>query len=415
MGLDAVHIDEVAAFAGRIARSVDDEEHDALAETVWDGWLDPLTTGGRTVLAPLGEQRLRSVATEDIALIDRPYPTSHGIDSGTINPTAFKNGLVLDIAQAAMGATPSDLDLHRSRSLVATVHTNDPTTKVDEDWATYDDGHSRRLVTTAPQVDRYADVVVHALSLYLAEGSHARQHVDRVEDLLVLDGPLYPKQLFTWKRRYPELSGLLADTATPATIIENYVRLVETCIERDVPVVGFVKTPSPTLVTHTLREKADGIEAPWNDDIALFRRLLERYADGGRRTDVLTCTNWFVSRGGADRPFASDGDPLGVRRDLDPAAYEVTFFVCYDPRTDVCYRIEAPRAVTDDPDRRERLTRHLLSEIAGERGPPAAIQRADELARISRDGKAALGQKLERAFDSEQVHTYDEHRWDDSA
>jgi hypothetical protein len=125
-------------------------------------------------------------------------------------------------------------------------------------------------------------------------------------------------------------------------------------------------------------------------------------------------TNWFVSRGGADRPFASDGDPLGVTRERPTEDYEVTFFVCYDPRTDICYRIEAPRAITDDPDRRERLTRHLLSEIASERGPPAAIQRADELARIGRDAKAALGERLERAFDSEQVHTYDEHRWEET-
>jgi hypothetical protein len=421
MTLDAVHLDEVATMAARIARSVDESDRNALVETVWEDWLDPLrSVEDRVALEPLGEARLRTVDIEEIALIDRPYPTSHGVDSGTINPTAFKNGIVLDVAHAAMAATPSDLDLHRRRSIVTTLHADDVTVDVSEDWQPYDGGHSRRLVHTVPQVDRDADVAVHSIALSLAESEHVRHHLDRVEDLLLLDGPLYPTDLFTWSSRYPKLGKLLGDATAPATIVENYLRVVEDCLDGALPIVGVVKNPSSRTITDTLREKhrqGTGVDPTWSDDTAFFRQLLERYDTEReeRRTDVLTCTNWFVSRAGADRNFASDGDdPLSVERERDPADYEVTFCMVYDPRVDVCYRLEAPRALTADADRRERLIRQLLSEIASERGPPAAIGRADHLARIDAREKAALRRRLEDALDSERVQTYDDHRWDDA-
>jgi hypothetical protein len=421
MTLDAVHLDEVATMAARIARSVDESDRNALVESVWDDWLAPLrSVEDRVALEPLGEHRLRTVGLQEIALIDRPYPTSHGVDSGTINPTAFKNGVVLDVAHAAMAARPSDLDLHRRRSIVTTLHAEDVTVDVSEDWQPYDGGHSRRLLHTVPQVDRDADVAVHSIALSLAESEHVRHHFDRVEDLLLLDGPLYPTDLFTWSNRYPDLDELLGEATAPATIVENYLRVVEACLDRSLPIVGVVKNPRSRTITDTLREKhrqGSGVDPTWGDDTAFFRQLLERYdrERGQRRTDVLTCTNWFLSRAGADRNFASDADdPLGVERERDPADYEVTFCMVYDPRVDVCYRLEAPRGLTAAADRRERLTRQLLSEISSERGPPAAIQRADHLARIDAREKAALRRRLEDALDSERVQTYDDHRWDDA-
>jgi hypothetical protein len=416
MTLDPVHVDGIAQLAGAIARTVDDSDHADLAGTVWEEWLDPLTAGGRAVLEPLGEQRLRTVDIDDVALIEPPFETVHGLDSGTINPTTFKNGLVLDVAQAAMASVPSDLDLHRARSLVATVHAEDATVSPPEDWVRYDEGYGRRRVLLAPRINRYAEGVVHALSLYLAESEHALEHADRVEDLLLLDGPLYPKELLTWEDRDPELGDLARD-AKPRSVVENYVRLVETFLDRDVPVAGFVKNPASRLVTRTLREK--GVEAPWTDDTALFARLLERRnpdedharPGGNRRTDQLTFTSWFRSRGGADRQVAADGDALGVERRLDPLDYEVTFFVVYDPRRDLCYRVEAPYGITRDESHRRALTRQVLHDVAGSRGPPPAIEKADELARIGADEKTALRRKFEERFDSESIRTYDDARW----
>jgi len=410
MTLDPVHVEEVADLAGLLGRRVDDGDHDDLARTAFEKWLDPLEVDGRTVLAPLDERRLRTVTVDDVALVDAPYPTVHGLDSGTINPTTFKNGLVLDVAHAAMAADPSDLDLHRARSLVTTVHANDPTLSLGTDWVRRDEGYFRRKILHAPRVNRYAEGVVHALALYLAESSHALEHAESVSDCLLLDGPLYPKELLNWQDRDAEL-GALTTEAKPQAIVENYVHLVERMLDRDVALAGFVKNPSAKLITRTLRE--NGVDAPWVDDTAFFARLLAPNDRGDTEDHRLTFTNWFRSRGGSDRTLAADGDALGVDRQRDPADYEVTFFVVYDPREDLCYRIEAPAGLTRDADARDRLTRQILRDVAVSRGPPTVVGRADALARIGVDEKAALRRKFEERLDSAFVRTYDDVRWDE--
>ncbi len=204
MTLDPVHVDGIAQLAGQVGRTVETSDQGAVAEDVWENFLDPLWADGTEVLAPLDEQRRRKVPIEDVALEEPPYPTQHGLDSGTINPTTFKNGLVLDVAQAAMSAVPSDVDLHRARTIIMAVHTNDSTVQFDGDWRADDRGFARRRVLEVPQVDRYEQRVVHALALYLAESRHALTNADVVEDLFVLDGPIYPTGLLRWAERDAE-------------------------------------------------------------------------------------------------------------------------------------------------------------------------------------------------------------------
>jgi len=415
--LDPIHVDAIASLAGSVADTADDSDHGQFAETVFEQWLDPLMDRGQRVIEPLGEPRRQRVDIDAIALVDRPFETVHGIDSGTINPTAFKNGLVLDLAHAAMAAEPSDIETHRARTIVVTAHTNDPTQLSDSEWISYDRGHSRRRVIRAPRVNKYAEAVVHALALYFAEGHHALEHADRVDELLILDGPLYPKEVLSWRNRTPELEELTYE-ARPKRVLENYIRLVETFVDREVPIAGFVKNPTARVITSTLARKNTGFEAPWPDDTAFFTRLLERHhardahEEGRRRrTDELTFSSWFVSRGGPDETMAARGDALGVDRTLPAEAYEVTFCIIYDPRHDICYKIEAPYAVTKDETVRRKLTTQLLSEVAAERGPPRAVAKADELARISAAEKQSLRRKFETQFDSESLRTYDSIRW----
>ena len=432
MTLDPIHVENIARLAYGIAGDVDTTDHDDLAGRVWRDWLPELRRDGRVVIEPVDGHERRRAPIDDAALADRPFETVHGLDSGTINPTTFKNGLVVDVAHAAMASAPSDLDLHRDRTIVATVHAGDSTASFDGEWRERDDGHTRQRVLHAPRVNRYAEGVVHALALYLAEGTHALDHANEVDDLLVLDGPIYPKELFTWDDRNPEL-GALAREAKPRAVVEKYVRLVERFVERDVPLAGFVKNPSSGTIVRALARK--GVEPPWPDDTALFTRLLERRegdgegerggasGDGGapgdgardgrpdRVDDELTFTTWFRSRGGADATMAADGDALGIERELDPELYEPTFMVVYDPRTDVTYKLEAPYAFARDPSVRDRLTRQVLADVATTRGPPEAVGKADELARISATEKAALRRKFEERFDSDQQATYDDRRW----
>ncbi|WP_226010705.1 DNA double-strand break repair nuclease NurA [Halomicrobium salinisoli] len=409
MTLDPVHVDGIARLAGRIEKGVDESDHRDFAETVWEDFLDPLVADGRSVLEPVGERRRLRVDCEDAALQERPFPTQHGLDSGTINPTTFKNGLVIDVAQAAMSAVPSDLDLHRARTIVMTAHANDVSVALDGEWTMHDEGYVRERILQTPRVDRYEQDVVHALALYLAESEHALKQAEVVEDLMILDGPVYPTGLLQWADHDPELAELLVKEDV-LTVVENYVDLVEAFLDRGVPLIGFVKSTTSKAITRAVRD-AQG-SAPWANDAAFFTKLLEQRDDEGERvTDSLTCTNWFRSRVGTDSVMAADGDALGVERDLDPEAYEVTFFVVYDPREDILYRVEAPYGVTRDEETRDAITRQVLADVAAERGPPLAVNKADELARIGRDEKAALKEEIERRFDSERQREYDDVRW----
>jgi hypothetical protein len=410
MTLDPVHFDGIADLAGRISPRVDAADHADFADTVYEEFLDPLVAEDRRVLEPVADLRRRRIDVEDAALQAAPFETQHGLDSGTINPTTFTNGLVLDVAQAAMAAVPSELDLHRARTVVATVHSNDATVDCGEaDWTDFDDDYSRGRILQAPHVNRYEDAVVHALSLYLAEVTHAARRAEVVEDLLVLDGPIYPKGLLAWSGRHPELADLLVEDQRPRDVVASYIELVEAFVERDVPLVGFVKNGGAKTITRTVRRKT---RAPWVDDAAFFRRALERVDDDGERlTDQLTFTNWFRSRGGVDEPLSADGDALDLDRRLDPVDYEVTFCCVYDPREDQLFRVEAPAAFTRDADRREALSMQMLRDVAHERGPPLAVAKADELARIGREEKAALGRAIEERFDAERDRSYDDERW----
>ncbi len=409
MTLDPVHFDGIAGLAGRIDQRVDATDHGAFADTVFEEFLDPLWDDGVRVLEPLSDLRRRRIDVEAAALQEPRFPTQHGLDSGTINPTTFTNGLVLDVAQAAMAAVPSDLELHRARSVVATVHSNDATVDCGEDeWSMFDDGYSRGRVLQSPRVSRYEEAVVHALSLYLSEVSHAETQAEVVEDLLILDGPIYPKGLLAWSDRHPELADLLVEDERPRDVVERYVRLVERFAASETPLVGFVKNSASKAITRAVRRSE---RAPWVDDAAFFRRVLERSDGDERITDELTFTNWFLSRAGVDEPLSATADALGIERNRPPEEYEVTFFCIYDPRVDLVYRVEAPAVFTRQDELRERLTMQLLRDVAGERGPPPAVAKADELARISRDEKAALTRKIETTFEADVDRSYDDERW----
>jgi hypothetical protein len=406
MTLDPVHLEGVADMARRISHDVGDTDHRDEAVRAWEGFLDPLYDDGEVVLEPVGDLARRRAPTQELGLQENGFDVVHGLDAGTMTPRTFGNGLVLDVAQAAMSATPSDLTLHRSRTMVAALHSNDATVKPGgDDWFEHDDGYVRQRVVEAPGVSRYEKIVVHALSLYLAESEHAREHADDVSDLLVLDGPIYPKGILNWQARSDELASLLSESGVVRDILENYVALVESFVERDVPLAGFVKNTSSRGLVNTLKRKTN---APWAHDMAFFTRVLEPRDDA---TDELRWTNWFASRLGVDGALATLGDRLGLEFALDPADYEVCFFVVYDPRTEIGYKVETPRAFARDPERRRHLARYVLSEVAAERGPPLPVGKADDIAHIGRVGNESLISVLEDQFDAALDRNYDDHRW----
>ncbi len=405
MTLDPVHVDGIASLAGQLDSTADDDEHDRLADRVWAEFLDPLQADGSVVLEPIDALHRRRVEIEAIALLDPPYPTSHGLDAGTLNPTTYRNGAVVDLAHAAMAREPSDHDLHRARSIVAANHFSNGA-QTATDWETFDEEYCRQRWIAAPRVDRFAEAVVHSLALYRAESAHALEYFSEVEDLLLLDGPIYPKDLLRWQDRHRELRDRLVSERLPREIVTAYLDLVERARTADRPVVGFVKNPSSNRLTRTLRTA--GLPAPWFNDSALFRRILAPDAGREGSAESLRYTNWFHSRAGTDGTFATDGGIL----DLDvPAGAGVTFMAVLDPRDGTVYRVEAPAGVTEDADRRERITTMVLRGVSAERGPPRAIAKADALARIGRAERRSLREVVADRWDTEVDRTYDDRRW----
>ncbi|KZN25452.1 nuclease [Haladaptatus sp. R4] len=413
MTLDPVHFDGIAELADRIAYEGEERNHRELAREVWENFLDPLYHDGTEVLAPLSDLRRRCANVEELALEEDQFGTMHGLDSGTINPQPFKNGLVVDVAHAAMSSSPSNLDLHDSRTVVKAVHTNDMEPKFDTEWEQYGK-HSKRRIVHAPRQDDFEQDIVHALALYRAESRHALDHAEDVTEFLLLDGPMYPKGLLRWRDRGKILPDLFEESGQVRTILQNYVELVETFAEREVPLAGFVKNISAKSIIRTLRD-TERINTPWVHDAAFFSQVLERgeVVDGEyeRLTDDLTLTNWFVSRAGSDDFFGGTEAADYIDRRFAPEQYELTFCVIYDPRRDLLFKIEAPRIFTDDETCRRRIERQILKEIAVSRGPPTVISKADSLAQIGRNSRDSLITSFERSFDTKLDENYNNVRW----
>ncbi|GAA0310913.1 DNA double-strand break repair nuclease NurA [Halarchaeum salinum] len=412
MTLDPVHFAGIPELVRGVGGDVDEAEHRADAEAVWETYFDPLYDDG-AVLEPVTEQgRYLADLTEAGASVPT-FDAVHGLDSGTINPRAFKNGLVLDVAQAAMGVAPGDTDTHRHRTVITTMLRRDRTAAqraFDPDaWTRQDEGYWRGQAIDAPYVERNERAVVHALSLYLAESEHAHAHFEDVDEFLLLDGPLYPKLVTNWLDQNEELATLPAEDGLTRRVIENYLGLVERAVETDTVIGGFVKNVSARGIVRALDAKT---HAPWLDDAELFGQLLERRDERGERlTDDLAYTNWFLSRVGYDREFSTLGGRLDLDLALAPEAYEVAFCVLYDPRTDTVYKAELPRAFAEDDKVRERVTDQLVRDVAAANGPPAAIGRADELARISVREKRHLVDAMAEAMETEPREGYDVDRW----
>ncbi len=396
MTLDPVHFDGIATLTRQVDADFDDSDEDETANDLWSA-LDPLYMDGERKLYPVDSLERRCVPYEEMALVDDEYPTQHGLDSGTLNPTRFTNGLVVDVAHAAMASEPSDLDLHRSRTVVEAVYSSDHSTSLGEEGLSFDDDAADGYVVQAPsRMSRLQNEVVHAYALYLAESRHALEHLDDVDDLLFLDGPLYPKGVVKW---VGEGEAVVADAEPTKEVLENYTEMVERAVERGVPVVGFVKNPSGGQVVRALSG------SPWMDDASFFRFALKS------EDDVLGYTNWFVSEFYVDRgdPFASHPAEW-TEHSLDEEDYRPAYMAVHDPRDGLVFKAEAPLAFVGDEDTREALTRQVLKEVALNQ-VPRAVSKADSLARVESGQRKEMLRSLEQSLGVERDRGFDEERW----
>jgi len=396
MPLDPVHVDGIDSLARRIRDDHEDPEETSDLDELWD-FLDPLFEDGVPVFEPIDDHRRRSVGLDGIALVDDEFPTQHGLDAGTLNPRGFTNGLTLDVAHTATARVPSDLELHRRRTVFVAVHSNDHRVLFEDSWEPFDGDASSGRVVQAPRDTRNPREAAHVLALYLSESHHLADTFARVEDVLYLDGPLYPLGLLRWMEADPSLgrSDLVGEA------FSNYFGTYERALEDDVPVVGFVKNSTTSRLVRRLRD-ADGPPVPWSDDTGFFRHFLSAKEDG---EPGLKFTDWFVSRFYADAlldvapPFdASDEDLL-------PACMYV-----HDPRHGTVHRVEAPLGVVRDEATREAVTRQTLKEVALNR-VPRSVDKADSLARVSKEQRESLVRRFEKALGTTEERNYNRDRW----
>jgi hypothetical protein len=402
MPLDPVHVDGINSLARRIRDDYEDPDDSDDLDALWD-FLDPLRDGSGRVFAPVDELKKRAVALDGIALVDDEFPTQHGIDAGTLNPRSFTNGLTLDVAHTAGASVPSDLSLHRKRTIVTAVQSSDHSVVFEDSWDAFDDASADGRVVQAPRDTENARESTHVFSLYLSESTHLGKTYESADDLLYLDGPLYPLGLLRWL----DIDPTFGRSDLTGEIASNYFGTYERALSEDVPVVGFVKNPSCSRVVRRLRDA--GPPVPWSNDAGFFRHFLTNTSDEGEDADVakgdLTFTNWFVSRLYADELF-DVAPPLDTpREDLLPAVMYV-----HDPRHGTVHRAEAPLGFVRDEETRDAVTRQTLKEVALSR-VPRAVSKADALARVSNDQRESLVRRFEDALGTTEETNYDRDRW----
>lgn len=410
MTLDSVHFDAMVSIVGQVDRPGRQRDRHDLAERLWsEGMANPPDS---IPICPIGEPTREARPVNELAMEETPFDTTVAVDAGSLNPTTFQNGLVVDVAHAATASSPSDVDLHRKRTIVASIHGPPAEVRSIPEWIEFDDGHGRAKLLAAPSIEREEETAVHSLSLEAAELAQAINHGVEAGDLLLMDGSVYPAGLLHWIDRGGTLKETLYTEEGPRGVLQDAVDLIDRCRSREIPITGVVKnwtargivrglTSSPDLAVGTI---------PWPTDASLFQQLLSTVSD---ERLALRWSNWFAIEGGVGTGLGYAIEEYGLDANESGRAYDLAMMVVYDPRERLVFRIEAPQTLVEDQTIRDALTTHILAGIAREGGPPPTLRKADELARISRGERRNLKREFERAITSTEVPRYDDLRWGD--
>ncbi|WP_440764388.1 DNA double-strand break repair nuclease NurA [Natronorubrum sp. DTA7] len=369
-------------------------------------------TGG--TVEPLGDLSYSKTRKAELGTwTDDPWdgPT-YGVDASTTRPLEYNNGLVVDTAHAKLGVSGAgaDREPEQQGTVVTGVYLEDDDVTLHQE--TIKQGSVEGEIIRIPEMRQRTNVtsILTSTVQRLAEGQHARRCLDTVDGPLFLDGSVYPLSVIYWTLL--ERSGQGAPVGSwdlPTEVIEHYVAVIDTCYERDVPVLGVVKTSSMGEVTESLREKIKANElrgphgtlrdVPWLRDNQFIGEVLRDPS-----LDHLTYTSWFVQR---DVELRGDSFDLleAVSDELDhgqPDNYQRAFCYVRTPKTGNVFRIETPALFLTDEDRRDQIRLKALKEVARQSDVPRAVARADRIARISPDNRETIRdalQTVEPAFD----------------
>jgi len=365
-------------------------------------------TGGG--VEPIGEPTCYRTPIADLGRwSDDPWTgATYAIDASTTRPLEYTNGLITDMAYAKLGigGTGVDRSPERAGTIKSVVyHDDDENTLHGEEFQGDDDHVHAEIVPFQGGRERTRNLSksVSSVAQSLAEGEHARRHLDDIDGVLFLDGSLYPLSVLYWVLLdYTGDASPARSWDRPAEIVENYIEVIDTQYERGLPVVGVVKTSTTSQLVEALETKLDNHDVHTDDGLrpdVPWMRDHQFIADVLRDPSLnhLTYTSWFVStelqtgRLNSEllEPFA-DG-----LRNGNPGDYRRAFFFVRLPKSEFVFRIEAPLLLVREKDTRHEIQCKTLKEIAQRRDVPQSVARADRIARISSDNRKSIRRLLE--------------------
>jgi hypothetical protein len=439
MTLEPVHMHKISELAKRIDRSFEDEEPKTATDIY--SLLEELKLDGKTILKAVDRLFRGIVRTELMAQSEDPYPVTYACDSGSTNPKTYDSGLFVDFCHCGLGATPTDLDVQRCRTIVCAAYSSSQKVAMQatKGWETFDEGLGRaKLVTIAPdELKRKAPDMVHSFAMYLAESEHILFMKDRMdpESFFIMDGPIYPKQLMYWMVLDDE-EVKIRQNDNARKILQNYIDIMDHFLENRRPLVGFVKNPTDVQIMDSVRKKKEFFDLPWMLDSQFFKNVLSPEKAGmsgkghddrnsknsgkngrynGSRNTYFTYTNWFLQPNRFYERLLNGTSPLAaanviqqkLRHTFPPEDYALCFFMLYMPSKDVVFKVEAPYGLIKDDFLRMQITKKVIFELSLY-GFPLTLTKADHLAKIRKVER----EEIDKFFENMSPDTnYNDIRW----
>ncbi|MDV0445157.1 hypothetical protein MmiAt1_07140 [Methanimicrococcus sp. At1] len=445
MTLEPVHMKEISDIASEIEYAYTEKESQDIFEIFKR--LADLRQDDKIILKAAGKLFRAAADIRRMSLEEDEFAVTYSSDSGSTNPILFERGLFLDICHSAMASTPTDLELHRKRTIVCTGFSSGKKTKLpeSENWKTFDEGFGRsKVIQIDPSVLKIrAGRMVHDYSIYASESEHilwTQPEMDK-NGFFIMDGPVYPKQLMFWMGTNSD-KVLVRYDKNAKKILQNYIDIMDFHLENKMPVVGFVKNPAETQIINLLREKAKEekifTELPWATDTQLFKSFLkpeseidrdktarkeeqknDEQKNGEQKNDrqtrfTITYSNWFLQPNQFYDSEIKANSPLvdeTLSRKFDDEDYLPVFFMVRVPFDGnyIVFKIESLYGLIKDEDMKKKITKKILYELAVGKVPETLLK-ADSIAKISVDEK----KEIRELFTKDRAEkSYNEMRWGD--
>ncbi|WP_292485108.1 DNA double-strand break repair nuclease NurA [Methanohalobium sp.] len=415
MTLEPVHIKEISQIASNIDVSLEDEDESEITTDIFS-YLQELKYKGNIVLKSMEKLYRGKVNVESIAQSSDPFNITYACDSGSTNPIPFDSGLFVDFCHCALASTPTNLDLHMKRTIVAATYNPSETVtiKTTQGWEEFDGGSGRKnIIRIQPGLlNKRIGRMVHDIALYLAESEHINWMLDGLDDngVLIMDGPVYPKRLMYWMVVESEDIQIQYDPHTK-TILQNYIDIMDEHIKKQKPLIGFVKNPEDVQVIQAMKQ--NGIRGiPWTMDAQFFKNLLSLKNDEADENKNITYTNWFIQPNKFYERMLNTTSPLvedTLEHEYPADDYSLTFFMVYVPWMDVIFKIESPYGLTKNANIRDMIKRKVLYDISIN-GIPKTLSKADSIAKIRKSEREYIKQQFNAGIDT----SYNDIRWSET-